>query len=52
MYLEKYKVKELNDEEMNSLEYELAIILDKRTYFQYYYSLIKKKHIIFFQYPP
>jgi len=48
MYLEKYKIKELNDEEMNSLEYELAIILDKRTYLQYYYSLLKKKHIILF----
>ena len=52
MYLEKYKIKELNDEEMNSLEYELAIILDKRTYFQYYYSLLKKKHIILFAFLP
>ena len=52
MYLEKYKIKELNDEEMNSLEYEIAIILDKRTYFQYYYSLLKKKHIILFAFLP
>ena len=48
MYLKKYKINELNDEEMNNLKYELAIILDKRTYFQYYYSLIKKKHLILF----
>ena len=38
----------LNDEEMNSLEYEEAIKLDKRTYFQYYLSLIKKKQLIIF----
>ena len=33
----------LNDEELNELNYELAIELDKRTYFQYYISLLKKK---------
>ncbi len=43
MYLDKYKIKDLNDEEINNLEYEEAIIIDKRTYFQYYYSLLKKK---------
>ena len=48
MYLKKYKINELNDEEMNNLKYELAIILDKRTYFQYYYSLLKKKNLILF----
>ena len=37
-----------NDEELNSLEYEIALIADKRTYFQYYWSLIKKKQIILF----
>ena len=42
----------LNDQEMNSLEYEKAIELDKRTYFQYYLSLIKKKHLILFTFMP
>ena len=40
--------KELNDQEMNSLGYEEAIIYDKRTYCQYYFSLLKKKHLILF----
>ena len=38
----------LNDEELNSLEYNIAVIIDKRTYFQYYWSLLKKKHLILF----
>ena len=42
----------LNDEELNSLEYELAIIIDKRTYFQYYFSLLKKKQLILFAFLP
>ena len=42
----------LNDQEMNSLEYQKAIELDKRTYFQYYLSLIKKKHLILFTFIP
>ena len=37
---------------MNSLEYENALKIDKRTYFQYYCSLIKKKHIIMFTFLP
>ena len=52
MYLDKYKIKDLNDEEINNLEYELAIIIDKRTYLQYYYSLLKKKHLILFSFLP
>ena len=28
--------KNMNDEELNSLEYEKALIYDKRTFFQYY----------------
>ena len=43
---------DLNDEEMNTLEYEKAIIIDKRSYFQYYYSLLKKKHLILFIFLP
>ena len=42
----------LNDEEINTLEYELAIIYDKRTYFQYYWSLLKKKQLILFTFIP
>ena len=38
----------LNDQELNSLDYNDAILLDKRTYFQYYWSLLKKKHLILF----
>ena len=38
----------LNDEEMNSLKYELALDLDKRNYLQYYFSLLKKKQLILF----
>ena len=38
----------LNDQELNTLKYELAIFLDKRTYFQYYWSLLKQKQLILF----
>ena len=41
----KYKY---NDEELNSLDYDKAIKYDKRTYFQYYFSLIKQKHLLIF----
>ena len=42
----------LNDEEMNTLIYEKAIELDKRTYFQYFISLVKKKQLILFTFLP
>ena len=48
----KEKEKDLNDQEINSLEYEKALELDKRTYFQYYFSLIKKKQLIIFTFFP
>ena len=38
----------LNEQELNSLEYETAIKIDNRSYLQYYYSLIKRNHIIIF----
>ena len=41
-----------NDQELNNLEYELAIKYDKRTYFEYYWSLLKKKHLILFTFLP
>ena len=42
----------LNDYEINNLEYKNAIIFDKRTYFQYYCSLLKKKQLILFTFLP
>ena len=42
------KKEPLNDRELNILKYDKAIILDKRTYFQFYCSLLKEKHIILF----
>ena len=44
--------KNLNDQEMNSLNYEKAIMYDKRTYCQYYWSLLKKKQLILFTFLP
>ena len=43
---------DINDQQINDLEYELALIIDKRTYFQYYFSLLKKKHLILFTFFP
>ena len=42
----------LNDEELNSLKYKDALELDKRTYFQYYVSLLLKKQLILFSFLP
>ena len=42
----------LNDEELNSLKYKEALELDKRTYFQYYVSLLLKKQLILFSFLP
>ena len=51
---EKLKIKEFkyNDLELNSLLYEEALSIDKRTYCQYYWSLIRSKHIILFIFIP
>jgi len=46
------KASNLNTQELNTLKYEEALELDKRTYFQYYYSLLKKKHLILFTFLP
>ena len=37
------------DYELNTLLYEEALFYDKRTYFQYYWSLLKKKHLLLFE---
>ena len=41
-----------NDQELNNLEYDLAIKYDKRTYFEYYCSLLKRKQLILFTFLP
>ena len=41
---------EYNDEEKNNLKYEIALKYDKRTYFEYYISLLKTQHIFIFSF--
>ena len=41
-----------NDYELNRLSYKDALKNDKRTYFQYYYSLLKGNHPLFFTFIP
>ena len=43
---------DMNDDELNNLEYDKALIYDKRTFFQYYWSLVKKEHLILFTFLP
>ena len=42
------KIMDYNDSEKNDLSYDLALKNDKRTFCQYYISLLKTKHILFF----
>ena len=49
---ENIKIENLNDQEINDLKYEIAINTDKRTYFEYYWSLLKKKQLILFTFCP
>ena len=42
----------LNEYELDNLQYIIAIEYDKRTYFQYYWSLLKRKHLIIFTFFP
>ena len=44
----KERIKFFNDDELNSLEYKLALKIDFRTYLQFYYSLLKQTHLILF----
>jgi hypothetical protein len=41
-------IKNYNDFELNTLSYKDALEVDKRTYFQYYFSLLRAKHIFIF----
>ena len=43
-----YEKKDKTDYELNSLSYKDALIYDKRTYCQYYFSLLRTKHLIIF----
>ena len=45
-------IMEYNDYELNILSYDNAIKFDKRTYLQYYFSLLKTKHLLFFSFYP
>ena len=42
------KINKYNDYEINNLTYEEALKIDKRSYMQYYFSLIKTKHTLIF----
>ena len=42
------KVIKYNDYELNNLSYKKAIKIDKRTYFEYYFSLLKRNHLLLF----
>ena len=42
----------LNICELNNLDYKIALLVDKRTFFQFYSSCIRKKHIIVFTFVP
>ena len=42
----------MNDYELNNLDYKYAIKYDKRTFINYYISLLKKKHLILFSFFP
>ena len=46
------KILDLNDQELNGLEYKQAIKIDKRSYFQYYYSLLKPRNLFLFAFFP
>ena len=48
---EKYiKILEYNDNEINSLPYKEALKMDKRTFFQYYFSLLRTGHPFLFSF--
>ena len=44
------EILKLNDNELNSFDYKEAIIFDKRTYSQYYLSLLKTNHLLIFSF--
>ena len=48
----KYKLLKLNDYELNILKYEYALKLDERSFFEYYWSLLKRNQLFFFSFFP
>ena len=46
------KIKNMNDNELDDLEYELAVLFDTRTYWQYYWSVLKQNQLIIFTFLP
>ena len=50
--LEHINYQTLNIQELNNLEYKIAILIDKRTFIQYYCALIRKKQLIIFTFVP
>ena len=44
------KIMEYIEDEKNGLSYDLALEYDNRTYFQYYFSLIRTKHNLIFSF--
>ena len=48
-YKDNYK-DNYTDNEINSLEFNEALKIDKRTYFQYYISLLRAKHLLIFSF--
>ena len=47
-----YKKKDLTDTELDDLEYELAIIYDKRTFLDFYWCVLKQNQLIIFTFLP
>ena len=39
-----------NDYELNSMSYNISLKYDKRTYFEYYFSLLRTKHLLIFSF--
>ena len=44
--------KTLNIQELNTLEYKIAVIVDKRSFIEYYCNLIRKKQLLIFTFVP
>ena len=48
----KNNILKFTDSEINGLNYDTALKIDKRTYIQYYLSLLKTKHLLIFTFYP
>ena len=47
-----YRMKNLTENELDDLDYELALIYDKRTFFQFYWSVLKQNQLLIFTFLP